>query len=260
MDLEVLESHPEEPTRRPPLLFVHGFWQAAWCWDECILGAMAGRGYDSYALSLRGHGGSTGKIRGGSIDDYVADVASVAARMDRQPVVIGHSMGGFVIQHYLARGLPARGGVLVSSVPGKGALRTALKAARRHPLVFARINVTLNVGPLVATVDRAHEYLFAPSIPRSVVERYSPRLQDASFRTFIDLLIKRPDLSRVDVPTLVVGGDEDAFFDVDEWQDTASALGSELVIIPGAGHEIMLEQCWPSLVDHIDAFVSGLDN
>jgi pimeloyl-ACP methyl ester carboxylesterase len=90
------------------------------------------------------------------------------------------------------------------------------------------------------------------------VERYAPRLQDASFRAFIDLLFKRPDLSRIQVPTLVIGGDQDAFFDVDEWQDTASAMKADLVVIPGAGHEIMLEESWPQLADHIDGFVSGL--
>ncbi|MGA7272519.1 MAG: alpha/beta fold hydrolase, partial [Acidimicrobiia bacterium] len=235
-----------------------GFWQAAWCWDEHVMGAMAALGYDCYAVSLRGHGGSEGRIRGGSIDDYVADVASIAATLEREPVVIGHSMGGFTTQHYLARGLPAAAGILVSSVPGRGAWRAALKAARNHPVVFARINATLNVGPLVETPERAREYLFAPSVPHSVVERYSARLQDASFRAFLDLLLKTPDLSKVAAPTLVIGGDEDAFFDIDEWQDTATGLGADLVIIPGAGHEIMLEEAWTRLVDHIDEFVSGL--
>ncbi|MFZ0625406.1 MAG: alpha/beta fold hydrolase [Acidimicrobiia bacterium] len=258
MSLEVLERHPKHASSRPPLLFVHGFWQAAWCWDEHLLQAMADRGYDSYAVSLRGHGGSEGRIRGSSIDDYVADVAAVAATLDDAPVVIGHSMGGFTTQHYLAGGHPAQAGILVSTVPQRGAWKATLKAARRHPGVFARINATLNVGPLVATPELAHEFLFASTFPRSEVARYGERLEDASYRAFLDLLLKRPDVGRISVPTLVVGGDADGFFDMVEWETTAAALGTNLVVLPGAGHEPMLEPSWPELVDVIDEFVTNL--
>ncbi|MGA7097323.1 MAG: alpha/beta fold hydrolase [Acidimicrobiia bacterium] len=257
MSLEVLERHPEGVSNRPPLLFVHGFWQAAWCWDEHVLGAMAGRGYDSYAVSLRGHGRSEGRIRGSSIGDYVADIESVASTLERAPVVIGHSMGGFATQHYLAGGHPAHAGVLVSTVPQRGAWKATLKAARRHPGVFAKINATLNVGPLVASPELAHEFLFAPTVPRSEVERYGERLEDASYRAFVDLLIKRPDVERISVPTLVIGGDADGIFDVAEWEATAAALGTRLVVLHGAGHEPMLEPSWHHLVDVIDDFVAN---
>jgi pimeloyl-ACP methyl ester carboxylesterase len=260
MRLEVLERHPEHASTRPPLLFVHGFWQAAWCWDEHVLGAVGDLGYDAYAVSLRGHGGSDGRIRGGSISDYVADVASVAGGLDQVPVVIGHSMGGFTTQHYLAAGHPARAAVLVSTVPRKGAWRATLKAARSHPAVFARVNASLNVGPLVATPALAHDFLFAASFPRAEVERYTARLEDASYRAFLDLLFNRPDLSGVSTPTLVVGGDQDGFFAIGEWEETAAALGSRLVVLGGAGHEPMLEPVWPRLVETIDEFVVNLDH
>ncbi len=242
----------------PPLLFVHGFWQAAWCWDEHVLDAMANLGYDSYAVSLRGHGGSGGQIRGTSIADYVDDVASVAVGLNDAPVVIGHSMGGFTTQHYLAAGHPARAAVLVSSVPRKGAWRATLKAARLHPAVFARVNATLNVGPLVGTTALAHDFLFAPSFPRAEVERYCARLEDASYRAFLDLFFKRPRLSGVSVPSLVVGGDQDGFFGIREWEETAAALGTHLTVLAGAGHEPMLEPAWPRLVEVIDEFVANL--
>ncbi len=221
------------------------------------MGAMAALGYDCYAVSLRGHGGSEGRIRGGSIDDYVADVASIAATLEREPVVIGHSMGGFTTQHYLARGLPAAAGILVSSVPGRGAWRAALKAARNHPVVFARINATLNVGPLVETPERAHEYLFAPSVPHSVVERYSARLQDASFRAFLDLLLKTPDLSEGGSPHSGHRWRRGRLLRHRRMTGHGNRAGADLVVIPGAGHEIMLEEAWTRLVDHFDGFVSG---
>ncbi|NDP38037.1 MAG: alpha/beta hydrolase [Rhodoferax sp.] len=61
--------------------------------------------------------------------DYVGDVAQVARQLSAAPIVIGHSMGGLVVQKYLQmHGAPA--GVLMASIPPTGVLRTALHLAR----------------------------------------------------------------------------------------------------------------------------------
>ena len=54
--LELLRRVPSKPTRRPALLFVHGAYVGAWCWDVHFLRHFAARGFPSYALSLRGMG------------------------------------------------------------------------------------------------------------------------------------------------------------------------------------------------------------
>ena len=83
------DAHPT------PLLFVHGAWHAAWCWDEHFLDFFADNGYRALALSLRGHGGSSASEAAASISiaDYVDDVVAVAQGLPTPPVVIGHSMG-----------------------------------------------------------------------------------------------------------------------------------------------------------------------
>src|SRR5262245_36364543 len=102
--LEVIEKGACSESRPAPLLFVHGAWHAAWCWDEYFLGFFADKGYRAVALSLRNHGNSSKiKPRLCSIADYVNDVASVASSMPAPPVIIGHSMGGWVVQKYLER-------------------------------------------------------------------------------------------------------------------------------------------------------------
>ena len=56
---ELLEAVPEHPVAgRPPLLFVHGAWHGAWCWQEHWLPAVAAAGWHGVAVSLRGHGAS----------------------------------------------------------------------------------------------------------------------------------------------------------------------------------------------------------
>lgn len=255
--LELIERG--SPSQKPSLLFVHGYWQAAWTWDECVMPALAEAGQHCLAVSLRGHGNSPGKIRGASIADYVADVRSVVDTLDQPPILIGHSMGGFTVQHYLAAGNPATAAVLVSPVPNSGAWGATFKVARRHPWKFLKTNLTLDVGAVVETIDSAHDLLISPDLPEDEMARYIDRVERASYRTYMDMLLKRPDLSDVSLPALVVGGDQDAMFTVSEWRKTARALGAELVVIPGMGHQPMWDHGGSELTEAVEQFVMRVD-
>ena len=93
--LEVIDKGSCSESHPAPLLFVHGAWHAAWCWDENFLGFFADKGYGAVALSLRNRGNSDkNNPRKSSVADLVSDVASVANDLPAEPVVIGHSMGG----------------------------------------------------------------------------------------------------------------------------------------------------------------------
>lgn len=236
------------------VVFVHGFWQAAWSWDVWVMPALAGRGYHCLAFSFGGHGASPGRRRR-SIGAYVNDLAEVTATLDRPPVLVGHSMGGYVVQHYLARGHRPRAVVLVSPVPRRGAWGATAKVARRHPFLFARINLTLDVGPLVATPERAREYLVAPGAPQEDLTPHLSGLEGASYRAYLDMLFTRPSLERLPLPALVVGGSEDRFFDRREWQDTADVIGADLEILDGVGHQPMWEGRGEKLIDSLLRFL-----
>lgn len=133
-DLEVLCRTPSGQPKPAPLLFVHGAYVSAWCWEEHFLPWFAERGWAAYALSLSGHGHSRRRehLDSYSIDDYVRDVAEVAARLPAPPVLIGHSMGGMVVQKYLEKHR-APAAVLMSSVPPQGLLGSAFGLAFAKP-------------------------------------------------------------------------------------------------------------------------------
>ena len=67
---------------------------------ENFLGFFAEKGYRAVAVSLRGHGGSAApkRFRFCTLTDYIDDVESVVARLPVPPVLVGHSMGGFIVQ------------------------------------------------------------------------------------------------------------------------------------------------------------------
>jgi pimeloyl-ACP methyl ester carboxylesterase len=130
MKLEMLSEAPKGPQRQPAVLFVHGAWQGAWCW-ETFRPYFAENGYTAYAVSLRGHGNSEHPSYFFSwmrIRDYVADVAQAVDQLPGNPVLVGYSMGGLVRQKYL-EDHAAPGAILLAPVPTQGVLRTALRIA-----------------------------------------------------------------------------------------------------------------------------------
>ncbi|HEX6290332.1 MAG TPA: alpha/beta fold hydrolase [Herpetosiphonaceae bacterium] len=259
MQLEVINPELSAITRSTPLVFVHGAWHAAWCWQEHFIPYFTRAGFPVYALSLRGHGPSDGRerLRWTRIDDYVEDVVSVAAALTPAPVLIGHSMGGLVVQKYLER-YPAAAGVLLASVPASGALATTLRIARRHPRQFLKANLTLRLYPLVETPELAHEHFFSATMPRDQVTWYWQRLQDESYRAFLDMVVfNLPKPDRVPVPMLVLGGAEDTIFYPYEVEATARAYGTSATIFPNTAHDMMLDPGWQPVADTILAWLDG---
>jgi len=196
----VSESHPV------PLLFVHGAWHAAWCWDEHFLSFFADRNYRALAVSLRGHGNSpTDKpLRACSVADFVEDISVVADTLPIAPVVIGHSMGGLIVQKYLeSHDSPA--GVLMTSMPPQGNLGSALRWIRRHPVHFTKMAITGKALPYISTPQLARERFFSAQTPDSHVVDYAARLQEDSSRVGIDCLV----LGTSAATTLNTGGGDD---------------------------------------------------
>ena len=144
--LELIHRTPSKRMRKPALLFVHGAYVGAWCWDVHFLRYLAECGFPSYALSLRGHGAS-GCDREFSmlgIDDYVADVERVVAYARRVPVLIGHSMGGLVVARLLGRSAAsnagAPGAVLMAPVPMTGLIPAVSGVAMHAPMLLLEMN------------------------------------------------------------------------------------------------------------------------
>lgn len=253
MNLEILSALPAEQTHTAPLLLVHGSWHGAWCWAEHCLEFFSSSGYAVHALSLRGHGQSEGRqrLRWSSIADYVEDLTQVISRLGAPPVLVGHSMGGFVVQKYLeTHSVPAA--VLVSSVPPTGALAALLRLAGRHPLAVLKTFLRLSPYQLTATPELARDMFFSASLPETDLLGYFTQIQEESFRAFLDMvLLTRIQTSRVQTPLLVLGLAGDQVFTTAEFQATARAYQTDPFIFPGIAHDFMLEEKWQIVADAI---------
>jgi pimeloyl-ACP methyl ester carboxylesterase len=247
MQLEVITRTPTGQPRSTPLLFVHGAFSAAWVWDRHLLPFFADRGYQALALSLRGHGGSAGHelLWSWRLRDYVADVEQVAAALPRPPVLIGHSMGGLVVQKVLHR-RPVPAAVLLAPVPPHGLLGSLLSIALTDPQLYCELAWTVTDG----AVRRA---LFSDDrwSGDGEVRGYLERFQPESKLVVLDLLglDLPPSLPRLKFPVLVLGAEHDGFLPAfsGALEATARTYRTQPEVLPGMAHMMMLDHGWEAV-------------
>lgn len=255
--LEVIDKGAVSEAHPVPLLFVHGAWHAAWCWDEYFLSYFADNGYRAMAVSFRGHGSSpiSKPLRSCTVDDYVADVKSVADSLPTKPVVIGHSMGGLIVQKYLESN-DAPVGILMASIPPQGNYGSSLRWIKRHPWHAIKMAITGNSLPYINTAELAREKFFSVQTPESDVLRHAARLQGESKRVSIDcLVLKLPRPKRVTTPLLILGAEEDGAHTQKELRATARAYRTEAEFFPNMGHNMMLEPGWEAVAERIQSWL-----
>jgi pimeloyl-ACP methyl ester carboxylesterase len=256
LTLEHVIVRPQQRRYAVPLLLLHGAWHGAWCWRDAMAG-LAERGFEVHAISMRGHGESATprSFNLCSLHDYLRDLTTAVDSIHPRPAVVGHSMGGLVLQLYLQE-LRLPRAVLLCSIPASGIAGFMLRWLRRHPLATLRALAGLRLRGLVGSPALAREALFRPEIAPQELERHTLRLGDESYRAGVEaLLTVRPNPARNETPLLVVAAERDQIFMVDEQRALADAYGAEFVLIPDAAHDLMLDPAWPLVADAIERFV-----
>jgi len=198
-------------------------------------------------------------LRWTSTAEYVADVEQAARQLGGAPVMVGHSMGGFVLQHYLGRhNVPAA--VLLASASHRGlSWPLALGVARRHPRCLLSVLITLDTYPLVATPELAQELLLSAQLPRSLAAGCQERLQDELLRAFLEMLVgPRPKPGRVRTPVLVLAAGDDRVVSPAEMHGLAHAHRADIAVVPDSAHAVMLDPACQDAADTILAWLERL--
>jgi pimeloyl-ACP methyl ester carboxylesterase len=245
--LEHLIARPARPRPAPPILLLHGAWHGAWCWEPAMAD-LAERGLTAHAVSVRGHGASAPAGLQSTIVAYANDVRAAIAAVGAPPVVVGHSAGGYVLQ-LLITGVvgpppPIAGAVLLCSSPVSIGGYFLDRGLRGAPMVS--LPALLRREP--ATVRRA---FFRPDIADAELERHRARMvNEPPFVTLSSMLL-RPRPARNRTPVLVIAAERDAVFDLDAQRATAASYSAELICVPDAAHDLMLDPAWPIAADAI---------
>jgi non-heme chloroperoxidase len=234
-----------------PLFFHHGWPLSADDWDAQMMFFLS-KGFRVIAHDRRGHGRSSQTFDGNDMDTYAADVAAVVEHLNlKNAIHIGHSTGGGEATRYVARyggGGRVAKAVLIGAVPP-----VMVKSAKNPggtPLeVFDGIRAAL-------AANRAQLYLDLPSGPfygfnragakvsQGIIDNWwrqgmigGSKAQYDCIKAFSETDFTE-DLQMIDVPTLVMHGDDDQIVPIADAAPLSAKLlkKSTLKIYPGLPH------------------------
>ena len=204
-----------------PIVFHHGWPLSGDDWDTQML-YFVQKGYRVIAHDRRGHGRSTQVGAGHDMDHYAADVAELAARLDlRNAVHIGHSTGGGEATRYVARHGKGRVAklVLIGAVP-PCLVKTPSNPGGIPLEVFDGLRRQLAANRAQFYLDFASNPFYGYNRPgakasQAVIQNWwrqamagSAQAQHDGIKAFSETDFTE-DLKVIDVPTLVMHGDDD---------------------------------------------------
>ena len=234
-----------------PLVFHHGWPLSSDDWDAQML-FFANKGYRVIAHDRRGHGRSTQVSDGHDMDHYAADVEAVVTALDLKGAVhIGHSTGGGEVARYVARygsGRAVAKAVLIGAVPPI-MLRTEANPEGLLMAVFDgfRDGVATNRAQFYRDVASGPFYGFnrpgVEAVP-GVVDNWWRQGMMGGAKAHYDGVKAfsetdfTEDLKTIDVPTLILHGDDDQVVPIADSAHKAIELlkKGQLKVYPGFSH------------------------
>ena len=205
-----------------PIVFHHGWPLSSDDWDAQMLFFQA-QGYRVIAHDRRGHGRSTQTDIGNEMDTYAADVAELAAHLDlKNAIHVGHSTGGGEVARYVAKygsGGRVAKAVLIGAVPPI-MLKTAANPGGLPIEVFDgfRAAQAANRAQFFRDVPAGPFYGFnrpGAEVSQGVVDNWWRQGMMGGTKAHYDCIKAfsetdfTEDLKAIDVPVLVMHGDDD---------------------------------------------------
>ena len=230
----------------PPILFVHGFPLDHTMWRQQLV--ELSRDFRCIAPDLRGFGKSSvtaGKV---TMGQYADDLAALldALRIAEPVVLCGLSMGGYIGWEFVQRHVAQLRALILCdtrAVPDSpevaaGRLKLADDVVRLGPELVANAMLPR----LFASNTTQHRPDWIDELRQTMLST-NPQGIAAASRGMAERIDARPLLPTINVPTLVLVGENDVISPPAEMRDIATAIPrSVFQIIPDAGHMAPLEQ------------------
>ncbi|WP_304275182.1 alpha/beta fold hydrolase [Caulobacter segnis] len=244
------------PKTAQPIVFHHGWPLSADDWDNQMMFFLL-KGYRVIAHDRRGHGRSTQTDTGNEMDTYAADVAALTDHLDlKNAFHVGHSTGGGEVAHYVARAKPGRVGkaVLVGAVTPI-MLKTAANPGGLPIEVFDgfRNGTAFNRAQFFRDVAAGPFYGFnrpGAKVSEGVIDNWWRQGMQAGVKPLYDCVKAfsetdfTEDLKKIDVPVLVLHGEDDQVVPIDASARLAIKLLKlgKLITYPGFPHGMATTQ------------------
>jgi non-heme chloroperoxidase len=232
-----------------PIFFSHGWPLSADDWDSQML-FFGQRGYRVIAHDRRGHGRSTQTWDGNEMNTYADDLAALTEKLDLKDAIhVGHSTGGGEVARYIGRHGTKRvaGAVLISAVPplmvqtenNPGGLPLSVFDGLREQLVANRAEFYRDITLPFYGYNRP-----GAKISEGIRQRWWLQGMMGGVKPHYDCIKAfsetdfTEDLKKIDVPTLILHGDDDQIVPI----GAAALMSAKLVknatlkVYPGFPH------------------------
>lgn len=231
---------------KPALYFIHGMWSFPAVWDG-LRARFDAAGYTTHAACLPYHDRApelppAPELAGVGLQDYVDFLVADIAKLPEVPVIIGHSLGGFLAQAVAERVQPP-GLVLLSTGPSASTGAVALDPLRTVWGVIRHWGWWKKPTLLDAAGAR---YGIYNNVPADIVDAEIRALVWDSGRALFELSlpglakaeVAKVNYARLAMPALVIVGDQDRVTPAAQSRQTARALMGHVDYheIAGAGH------------------------
>ena len=246
-----------------PIVFSHGWPLSADAWDEQLL-FFASNGYRAIAHDRRGHGRSGQSWDGNDMDTYADDLAALVEKLDLHDiVVVGHSSGGGEVARYLGRHGTKRvaKAVLASAVPPI-MVKSDANPGGVPKSVFDDVRKGVATNRSQFYKDASAPFFGAnrpgSKVPQGLLDQFWLQSMQCGLRGAHECIKAysetdfTEDLKKIDVPTLILHGQDDQFVPVANHAPLSAKLvkRATLKIYPGAPHGLPM-----ALADQFNADV-----
>ena len=232
-----------------PVVFSHGWPLSADAWEDQML-FLSSHGYRCIAHDRRGHGRSSQPWGGNDMDTYADDLAKLTEALGLTNAVhVGHSTGGGEVARYIGRHGSKRTAkaVLIGAVPpimlktdaNPGGLPIEAFDQIRAGVLADRSQFFKNLSMPFYGANRP-----GAAVSQGLRDSFWLQGMQAGFKAVFDCIKAfsetdfTEDLKKIDVPTLIMHGDDDQIVPIADSAMLSSKLvkGSMLKIYPGAPH------------------------
>lgn len=247
-------------TGKNTILFIHGAWHGGWCWHEHFIPFFSDAGYSCFSLNLPEHqeGNFPLRLNKLGLHNYVEAVEKKISVLPSKPILVGHSLGGYIIQKLLGiMDFPAA--ILLAPVPYYGPLFTLFRFLRRNFRDSMRVLVRKDISAILDSVDKYGELFYYSLKDRELMQKYFSRLSGESLYAMAATLINYPHVRQeMSTPLLFLGGEEDRFFTRLDILRTAKRYKADAILLENTGHGIMLEPGWEDAAQSIHNWLRNL--
>jgi non-heme chloroperoxidase len=232
-----------------PVVFSHGWPLTADAWEDQMV-HLASHGFRAIGHDRRGHGRSSQPFGGNHMDQYADDLAELLDALDlRDAILVGHSTGGGEVARYVGRHGTARVAklVLVGAVPPIMA-KTAAYPGGLPIAVFDDIRRGVAADRSQFFKDLTTPFFGANrpgrEVSQGVRDHFWLQGMMGGLKNELDCIAAfsetdfTEDLLKIDVPTLIVHGDDDQIVPIANSAQLSAKLvkGSVLKVYPGGDH------------------------